>query len=318
MNQPGAETALDSSIILTGPTAVGKTELSLTLAERIGGEIISADSRQIYKELTIGTAKPSASELQRVPHHLIDELPLTEPFTAGRFEHEAKIRMDDILSRGRLPLVVGGSTLYIHALKYGLADIPDIPESVRISLEAEIGETGPGPLFEELQEVDPVSAATMDASKTQRLTRALEVYRATGKPLSAYHDEQAPPSHRFRTFVLSMERKRLYERINQRVDAMFSRGLLDEVRDILDKGYDPDLNPLRTIGYQEPIRHLRGEISYDEMVRLVKRNSRRYAKRQLTWFRRDEENEWIDASTPTRNLIARILCPPDQRHGSST
>lgn len=147
----------------------------------------------------------------------------------------------------------------------------------------------------------------MDATKTQRIIRALEVYRFTGKQLSMYHDEQGPPPYRFRTIVLNRDRDVLYRRINQRVDDMLSRGLLDEVRSILDRGYDPELNPLKTIGYQEPICHLRGEISYSEMVRLVKRNSRRYAKRQLTWFRRDDENVWLDAATPVDDLLEMIL-----------
>lgn len=301
---------MDSFIILTGPTAVGKTELSLELADHLDAEIISADSRQMYRELDIGTAKPSPNELQRVPHHFVNERSLDEPFTAGQFEREAHGRIDEITARGRVPLIVGGSTLYIHALKHGLADIPDIPTVVRTEVEAELQERGSSELFEELQQIDPRSALTMDATKTQRLIRAIEVYRATGKPLSAYHEEQLPPLHSFRTYVLNRERHLLYERINQRVDDMLARGLLDEVRHILEQGYDPELNPLRTIGYQEPIRHLRGEISYSEMVRLVKRNSRRYAKRQLTWFRRDDDNVWLDATTPVRDLVDAILRKP--------
>lgn len=299
--------SLDSFIVLTGPTAVGKTELSLELAERLGAEIISADSRQIYRELDIGTAKPTSDELQRVPHHFVSERTLDEPFTAGQFEREARRRIDEITSRGRVPLVVGGSTLYIHALKHGLADIPDVPRRIRSEIEAEMQERGPKELFSELQRVDPRSAQTMDPTKTQRLIRALEVFRASGKPLSAYHDEQSPPVHAFRTFVLNRDRAVLYERINQRVDDMLSSGLLEEVRSLLEQGYDPQLNPLRTIGYQEPIRHLRGEISYSEMVRLVKRNSRRYAKRQLTWLRREDENVWLDAAKPAGDLLETIL-----------
>ena len=294
-------------IILTGPTAVGKTDLSLDLAERLGAEIISADSRQIYRELDIGTAKPSADELQRVRHHFVNELSLDEVHTAGQFERAAHVRIDEITEQGRLPLIVGGSTLYIHALKHGLADIPDVPPALREELELELRDRGSQQLFDELQRIDPVAAESMDATKTQRLIRALEVYRATGKPLSAYYDDQKPPTHRFRTFVLTRERGELYDRINKRVDEMLSRGLLDEVRHILEQGYSPAANPLRTIGYQEPIRYLHGEISYSEMVRLVKRNSRRYAKRQLTWFRRAEDSVWLDAATPKDELLEAIL-----------
>lgn len=293
-------------IILTGPTAVGKTELSLELAEKLKAEIISADSRQIYKELDIGTAKPPPEELRRVRHHFIDELSLDEPYTAGRFEREAHGRIEEIVARGRVPLVVGGSTLYIHALKQGLADIPDVPSAVRRDLELELADRGADTLFAELRAVDPRSAETMDPSKSQRLIRALEVYRATGKPLSEYHDEQKAPPYRFQTFVLNRDRAELYRRINERVDVMLSRGLLDEVRGILERGYDPDLNPLQTIGYQEPVDFLRGKISYDEMVRLVKRNSRRYAKRQLTWFRRDEDNIWLNAARSNSELLTEL------------
>ena len=298
---------LDSLIVLTGPTAVGKTDLSLELANHLGAEIISADSRQVYRELQIGTAKPEPAALAAVPHHFINELSITQPFTAGRFQREAHSRMDEIVARGRRPIIVGGSTLYIHALTHGLAEIPEVPPAIRVEIESELRTDGPAPLFAELQKVDPQSAGTMDPTKTQRLVRALEVYRATGKPLSTYHDDQSPPSHRFRTLVLNRERDVLYERINERVDDMLSSGLLDEVRHLLGVGFDPDLNPLKTIGYQEPIGHLKGEISYSEMVRLVKRNSRRYAKRQLTWFRRDEDNIWLDASVPQDDLLKQII-----------
>ena len=299
----------DAFIILTGPTGVGKTALSLELAEQLGAEIVSADSRQIYRSLDIGTAKPSPAELQRVRHHFIDELPIDAPYTAGRFGQDAHARIDDIVSRGRIPLVVGGSTLYIHALKHGLANVPDVPSTVRATLEDELKHHGPERLFAELRKVDPRAAETMDPTKTQRLIRALEVHRSTGRPLSEFHAEQeeARPPHRFKTYVLNRPREALYRRINERVDDMFARGLLDEVRGLLAHGFGPGLNPLRTIGYQEPIRFLQGEIAREEMVRLVKRNSRRYAKRQLTWFRRDDDNVWLDAAAPIDELRGAIL-----------
>lgn len=294
-------------LILGGPTAVGKTELSLTLAEKIDAEIISADSRQIYKTLDIGTAKASSEELERVPHHFIDELELEEPYSAGRFERDARKRIAEIARRERQPLVAGGSTLYIHALKYGLADIPDVPSSIRSDVDEELEERGADALYADLQKVDATSARTLDPTKTQRLIRALEVFRATGKPLSHYHEQQQASPYAFKTFVLHRDRVVLYERINRRVDEMLERGLLDEVRAILERGCDPSLNPLQTIGYREPIRYLRGGISYEEMVRLIKRNTRRYAKRQLTWFRRDESNVWLDAARPADALIDEIL-----------
>ena len=279
--------------ILTGPTAVGKTALSLALAERLNAEIISADSRQVYRELTIGTAKPEPEELARVRHHFIDELDLGMPFSAGAFAAQANERIREILSRGRLPLIVGGSTLYLHALQFGLADVPPVDPDLRQRLETRLAEEGADVLYDELRRIDPASAGTLDPTKSSRLVRALEVYHGTGRPLSAYHAEQEPPPFTFAVTVLNRERKMLYARINQRVDQMLERGLLDEIRGLLERGVDPSLNALRTIGYQEPIAYLRGEIDYQEMVRLVKRNSRRYAKRQLTWMRRYPAFRWL-------------------------
>jgi tRNA dimethylallyltransferase len=298
---------VSSFIVLTGPTGVGKTVLSLNLAENVGAEIVSADSRQIYKGLDIGTAKPTPDELARVRHHFIDELTIDHPYSAGRFQRDATTRIREIVDRGRVPLVVGGSTLYIHALKHGLADIPNVPEDVLDSLESEFRNRGGDALFRELETADPRSAAQLDPTKTHRLMRALAVYRATGRPLSSFHDEQESPAHAFSVVVLSRDRQELYRRINTRVDSMIAHGLLDEVRGILAKGFDPDTNPLRTIGYREAIEYLRGEISLEETVRLIKRNTRRYAKRQLTWFRRDDTNVWLDASRRPEELIDTIL-----------
>ena len=282
-------------VILTGPTAVGKTALSLALADRWNAEIISVDSRQVYRQMTIGTAKPPPSVLEAVPHHFVDELDLGDPFSAGIFAREAVARVDSIRARGRVPLFVGGSTLYLHALKYGLADVPPVDPSVRADVQQRLESEGADALYAELERVDPTAAATLDPTKTQRLVRALEVYHGTGEPLSSFHAAQQPPPFSFRTIVLFRERAELYRRIEARVDEMLSDGLLDEVRGILQRGYDPTLNPLRTIGYQESVAHLQGVIDQAEMIRLIKRNTRRYAKRQLTWFRRDPSCEWLPA-----------------------
>lgn len=285
---------------IAGPTAVGKTDLSLEIAERLGAEIVSADSRQVYRELTIGTAKPSAEAQERVPHHFIGERSVRNPFSAGAYAREANERIKSIRARGRTALVVGGATLYLHALQYGLAEIPDVDDEVREWLEERLEEEGPQTLYDELAEVDPVQAEKNDPTKTQRVIRALEVYHGTGKPLTHYHEQQPDPPFTYTTIVLNRDREILYNRINRRVDRMLERGLLDEVRDVMDiYGVQLDEPPLSTIGYREPIQHLRGEISYDEMVRLVKRNTRRYAKRQLTWFRRYDEYAWINAETTT-------------------
>ena len=305
-------------LTLTGPTAVGKTALSLTLAERLDAEIISADSRQVYRELSIGTAAPTPDEQARVPHHFIQERSLHEPFSAGTFADEANARIRRILQRGRVPLIVGGSTLYLHALQEGLADIPDVPDPVRKTLNDRLEREGAEALFAELKAVDPQQAAKADPTKTHRVIRALEVYHATGKPLTYYYDNQPEPPFTYRTIVLHRDRQRLYDRINRRVDAMLDAGLMDEVRAVMEiEGVRLDEPPLSTIGYREPIQYLRGEIDREEMIRLVKRNTRRYAKRQLTWFRRYDDYEWWEAPTTTADdLLADH--PPVQAETDST
>ena len=287
-------------LTLAGPTAVGKTTLSLALAERLDAEIISADSRQVYRELSIGTAAPTAEEQARVPHHFIQERSLHEPFSAGTFAEEANARIREVLHRGRVPLVVGGSTLYLHALQEGLADIPDVPDAVRAQLNERLETEGPAALYAELEAVDPTQAAKADPTKTHRVIRALEVYHATGRPLTYYYENQPDPPFTYRTVVLNRDRRELYDRINQRVEQMLDAGLLDEVRTVMEMdGVRLDEPPLSTIGYREPIQHLRGEMDRAEMVRLVKRNTRRYAKRQLTWFRRYDHYEWWEADPTT-------------------
>ena len=270
--------------VIIGATAAGKTAFAIEKALNENGEIISADSRQIYKEMNIGTAKPSARELATVPHHFIDELPLDVPFSAGQFAKEALLRIEDILAREKKPIICGGSTLYLQALTKGIAPVPDIPISFRATLQERLAAEGAEKLYQELQQIDPVFAQTLDATKTQRLVRGLEVWYATHKKLSEWHKEQVPPPYTFSYFYIQLDRALLYERINQRVDIMLGNGLLKEVQTILATGYSPTLNPLKTIGYQEPIAYLKGEIEEAEMVKRLKQNTRHYAKRQITWF----------------------------------
>lgn len=308
-NAPSTKPSPEDPILtITGPTAVGKTEHSLDVAERLDAEIVSADSRQVYQELTIGTAKPGADELARVPHHFIGERSLHEPFSAGEFADAANERIREILDRDRRPIVVGASTLYLHALQYGLADIPDVDQQVRERLEHRMNTEGQEALYRELQKVDPQQAESTDPTKTHQVIRALEVYHGTGKPLTYYYENQPEPPFAYVTVVLNRDRERLYERINRRVDRMLDDGLLDEVRSVMEiEGVQLDEPPLSTIGYREPIQYLRDEIDYDEMVRLVKRNSRRYAKRQLTWFRRYDEYHWLEAPKTSVEDVIRIL-----------
>jgi tRNA dimethylallyltransferase len=274
---------------------VGKTERSLALAEALGAEIVSADSRQVYRGLDVGTAKPSPAERARVPHHFVDARAPDAPWTAGQFAREAEGRIGEILGRGRVPLVVGGSTLYLDALVHGLADVPAAPPEVRAALMREAATPeGRARLVAELAAADPAAAATIDHANPQRLVRALEVLRATGQPPSAFQQERPRPAYRWRVVVLTRPRETLYQRIDTRVDAMLAAGLVEENRRLLAEGHALDASPFRTIGYQEPLAYLRGEIGYDEMVRLLKQNTRRYAKRQLTWFRRHPGSLWVD------------------------
>ncbi len=283
--------------MIAGPTGVGKTALSLCIAGRLGAEIISADSRQVYRGLEIGVSKPPAEALKSIRHHFISERELDCPWSAGKFSEEANGRIAELLNRGAVPLVVGGSTLYLDALVHGLADLPESDLAIRAGLNDEASTNeGAQALFAELQRADPKGAATLDWTKKQRLVRALEVYRTTGKPWSSFFAKLEPPPYQYRVVVLTRPRKELYARIEARVDAMLHSGLLDENRRLLERGFRLNRNPLRTIGYQEPFDHLSGEIDYNEMVRLLKRNSRRYAKRQLTWFGHRAEYEWVDLS----------------------
>jgi len=298
----------DRILTITGPTAVGKTKLSLEVAEQLNAEIISVDSRQVYEELSIGTAKPSPEARRRVPHHFIGERSLDQPFSAGAYAEAANDRIREVLARGRRPLVVGGATLYLHALQYGLADIPDVDDEVRNELNQRLESEGQEALYEELKQVDPKQAAETDPTKTQKVIRALEVYHGTGNTLSHYYENQPEPPFDYVTVVLNRDREKLYDRINQRVDQMLDAGLLEEVREVMEiDGVQLDEPPLSTIGYREPIQHLRGDIDYDEMVRLVKRNTRRYAKRQLTWFRRYDEYHWRPAPKTSATDFIAIL-----------
>ncbi len=298
--------------VITGPTATGKTALGLRLAQALGGEIISADSRQIYKELTIGSAKPTVDELAQVPHHFINELNLGEPYSAGLFAEQASVRIDEVLARGRVPVVVGGSTLYLHALVHGLS--PTVPSDpvVRTNIEKRLEELGKEVLYGELLRIDPPSASTMDPTKTSRLVRALEVFELTGTPLSKFHGQPTPSPHEFCVTVLTLERPTLYQRIEKRVDQMLEAGLVEENRQIRDLQLDRTLPALKSIGYQEPLAYLDGHCGWNDMVELIKRNSRRYAKRQLTWLRRYETYRQIYAQSPTDELLETILTSPQQ------
>lgn len=281
-------------LVLVGPTGSGKTSVSLLLATQLNGEIISADSRQIYRCMNIGTAKPSPAELQQVKHYFIDELNPNEILSAGEYGRKGREVIAAIFSRDKTPIVVGGSGLYVRALVNGLFEGPGADPELRKRLYQRLRIEGRESLYDELSRVDPLSAAKMVPANTRRVIRALEVYRLTGVPISEHHaEQQVRVDYETLFFGLEWDRNKLYQRIDRRVELMINRGLVEEVVELKKKGYDETLNSLQTVGYIEVFNYLAGEIGKEEMIERIKRNSRRYAKRQLTWFRKDKGIRWI-------------------------
>ncbi len=285
-------------IILTGPTAVGKTELSIRLAKEIGGEIISADSMQVYRGMDIGTAKITPDEMQGVPHHLLDCFEPDEEFNVAVFQKMAKEAIDDITSRGRTAILAGGTAFYIQALLYGIDfNEEEHDDSYRNSLyEIGVDEAGKKKLHAMLQACDKEYADTVHYNNMKRVVRALEYRHYTGRKFSEYNEEQRkrPAEYDFCYFVLNDERSHLYDRINKRVDIMMENGLLEEVTSLKNSGYSKDLVSMQGVGYKEILLHLNGELSLGESVELIKKNTRHFAKRQLTWFRKEEDVIWVD------------------------
>ena len=280
--------------VIVGPTASGKTAVALALAEILPVEIISADSRQVYRYLDIGTAKPSLAERNRVPHHFIDIIDPDGEFSAGRFGEQGRELVDAIFAHGRMPLVVGGSGLYIRSLVDGFFEGPGADPEFRDALQARLDRGELATLVEELRRVDPEAAARIDPTKPRRVVRALEVHHATGKPLSTLQTEKAVEvNFKPRIFGLLWERQALYARINRRCDDMVTSGLNEEAAAVEGRGFTRNLNSLNTVGYKEALGFLHGEISRDDLLSQFKQNSRRYAKRQMTWFRRDMRVEWL-------------------------
>lgn len=281
-------------IAIFGPTGVGKTALSLGAALNCG-EIISVDSMQVYRYMDIGTAKPTIDELQSVKHHLIDILDPNEQFSAGNFVREAKSLIPQIIERGSLPFMVGGTGLYFNSLINGLSDIPPVKKEISESVAARMSAEGQERMYAVLQEVDPVYAEKIHSNDKQRTQRALEVYFSSGRAISSYHAAgRTRPDYDFIKIGLTDSRENLYDRINRRVDKMIDEGLLDEVKKLLDMGYTKDDPGLNAIGYKEFIAYLEGQISFDEAVRVIKTSSRRYAKRQFTWFNAIDDVKWFN------------------------
>ncbi|MBN1460655.1 MAG: tRNA (adenosine(37)-N6)-dimethylallyltransferase MiaA [Armatimonadetes bacterium] len=284
-------------LAIVGPTATGKSEVGLLLAERLDGEIVSADSMQIYRGMDIGTAKPTGEQRARVPHHLIDLLEPDEAFSVSDYRARAEAALADIWRRGHQPILVGGSGLYVRAVlqEMDFSDVPPNPE-LRQELQREARDRGSQALHRRLEDVDPATAARLHPNDTKRIIRALEVFAGGGAPAPSLGSVDRGRAARYNTrqFGLSLGREELYRRIDERVDRMIAAGLVEEVRALLERGCDESLTSMKGLGYAQLLPHVRGEVSLDEAVRVLKRDTRRFAKRQFTWFRADPVIEWID------------------------
>ena len=294
-------------ILVAGPTATGKSEIALCLAGQLGGEIVSADSMQVYRGLDLGTAKPPPADRARVPHHLIDILDLTESFDAAQFAWRARQTVAEIQSRGRVPILCGGTGLYFRAFLEGLGETPPGDAKLRAELEAAPLEK----LLEELRERDPVTYEKIDRQNPRRVVRAMEVIRLTGKPFSEQRAAwNTPHVSRFTPhyFCFTRQPDDLHARINARVDAMFARGLVDETRELLKHGLEQNQTAMQAIGYRQVVEHLRGERPLPETIELVKIRTRQFAKRQLTWFRAQKNVEWIELKLgePLENIATHL------------
>jgi tRNA dimethylallyltransferase len=298
---------MNTLIVIVGPTAVGKTEAAIRLAERFNGEIVSADSRQIYRGMDIGTAKPGPDQRARVPHHVIDVVDPDEAFSLAQYQAAAYVAIDDIFARGSQPFLVGGTGLYVRAVTEGLR-IPDVPPDpkLRTELEARAKREGYLALYAELEQADPDAAARIDPRNVRRTIRALEVYRISGRRFSEMGRMQ-PPAYRVITIGLSLLRSELYARIDARVDDMIAAGLVEETRRLAER-YDWSLPSMSGLGYRQIGACLRGECNLESAVAAIKRDTRRFVRHQTNWFRpSDPRIQWLEAGSDADRLIAAIL-----------
>lgn len=283
-------------IILTGPTAVGKTKASIQLAKTLNGEIISADSMQVYQYMDIGTAKITAEEMDGITHHLINTFLPDQDFSVAVFQECAKAAMEEIYAKGKIPIIVGGTGFYIQALLYDIdfAEVEGHP--YREELEIFAKEKGPEALHLRLQEIDPEAAQEIHANNIKRVIRAIEYFYENGKKISEHNEAERTKlsPYNFCYFVLNDEREFLYQRIDERIDIMMEQGLIEEVQALLEKGYHRELVSMQGLGYKEIVAYLAGETSLEEAIRILKRDTRHFAKRQLTWFRRERDVIWVD------------------------
>ena len=308
-------------IILTGPTAVGKTDLSIQLAKAINGEIISADSMQVYRHMDIGSAKVTPEEMDGVCHHLIDVLEPEEEFNVVVFQKLAKEALTGIYERGHIPIIVGGTGFYIQALLYDIDFTEnDGDTAIRRELEKLAQTQGAGCLHQMLQEIDPESAAAIHQNNVKRVIRAIEFYRQTGKKISLHNEQEREKQspYQFLYYVLDTDRKTLYERIDRRVDLMMEHGLVDEVKHLADMGCTRDMVSMQGLGYKEILDYLSGEIPLEEAVYILKRDTRHFAKRQITWFKRERDVRWLELEqfqNDRKKVLEHIL---DEIEGEGT
>jgi tRNA dimethylallyltransferase len=295
-------------VILLGPTGVGKSRLAIEWAEELGGEIISADSMQVYRYMDIGTAKPTLDDQKRVRHHLIDLVTPDQPFHAALYRTLGRKTIDQLYQDKKPIWVVGGTGLYIKTLTQGLFSSPKIDPHVRESLKQEAKEKGADALYGRLKEVDPNTAIRLHPNDLFRIIRALEVFDSTGAPISFYREQHRFGERPYLTLKmgLEMDRDMLYHRIDERVNQMLEKGFLQEVEKLMEVGYGPGLKPMQSLGYKQMVQFLSKEIKWDEAVGQMKRDTRHYAKRQLTWFKADPEVQWWDESTDRQKIFLKI------------
>jgi len=281
-------------VVICGPTGIGKTEMSLSLAETFDGSIVGSDSVQIYRYMDIGTAKPDAGEMARVPHYMIDIADPGEPYDAARFCREGRQAIEQIYSLQKLPFVVGGTGFYLKAILYGLFEATPVDPQILEKLKKEAAETGIEKLYNKLAKCDPEAASRIHVNDAYRVIRALTVFETSGKPMSEFQQAHGfiESPYNMLKICLFRDRELLYDRINHRVDQMVSDGLLEEVKKLLEMGYSKDLRPMQAIGYRHMVDFIDGRTAWDATIELLKRDTRRFAKRQLTWFRKDKEMVW--------------------------
>jgi len=295
-------------VVICGPTGVGKTAIAIELAQATGGEIVAADSRTVYRHMDIGTAKPTPEQRSLIPHHLIDVADPDEVFTVARYRQHAITAIEQIFARAAVPLLVGGTGLYIRAVVDGLVIPPVAPDwALRQRLEDEERHS-PGSLYRRLSGIDPIASTRIHPHNIRRLIRALEVHERTGQPITTAQ-RRIRPTFRTMQIGLTMERTELYDRIERRVDEQIASGLLDEVKELLARGYDRSLPSMQGLGYKEMIEHLDGGVSLAEAIRRLKRNTRRFAKRQYSWFRKDPRIQWVDIGSAVLEPVVETLLP---------